>query len=769
MDHIPPPSRLSHPLRAVSLFAPETEYDQGPLYGYLGRIGWTKEDILNINSSQKPRDSVHGVLQTWTYFGMLFEVTGTPVSVHDLSKGENERVFLATHNLPGILGSWIQQEASRSVSLRRQHLEHVSECLVLMADVYDTIYLANPNYLDGGFHLSVQLLYEYLVRAATLVGEAGNTSTFASSPIQYRTLLGPLRFVENRMKRLGWCPSEIHMLAEFSSMTEMVFASLLDRPGPDKGHSRCNSRKCLAYQIANEEEYFTKHISPSCACEFVYALHEVLAEVLLGQADSVPLVALSTPLRGRDGLLYAQLLSSHHNKEHVPYVAISHVWSDGLGNPKNNAIPLCQFNRIAKLVAALYNGEQVMFWLDTLCFPLEPQAAYDMALVRMKQSYEDADKVLVLDRYLLEQKCSEMSDEEIAVRITCAPWNRRLWTLQEGMLAQALLVQFDDTFVDLSRWLRRDRAPTTTLQGLVFCQIWRNYASLRVFETEESKKMDIQQAKEALTFRSTSVSDDEPLCLGNLLGIDPESVVRAGSRTERMKLIWRSIPKAFASTIFWSSPKLQEDGFRWASASLMKEGCGKVKISFEDARWDAEMGLIVTLPGILFTQPSLRLLDSFRLILDRNRFIVQWDLKWSPKLDKETLPWNQTVTSKCTGKYAILLTKPLHMEMEDLTDAASFAQLCRVLDTEEPRVKVQILGRVRLYRLDCLKHHPDLLVPKTTQSAENGKLPPQQPLKPDEGAQGNSAKSRADSIWHYDDRSEISEDAIVREGVWCVD
>ncbi|ROV93518.1 hypothetical protein VSDG_06812 [Cytospora chrysosperma] len=37
----------------------------------------------------------------------------------------------------------------------------------------------------------------------------------------------------------------------------------------------------------------------------------------------------------------------------IPYVAISHVWADGLGNPTANALPGCQVDRLTSLVAKL--------------------------------------------------------------------------------------------------------------------------------------------------------------------------------------------------------------------------------------------------------------------------------------------------------------------------------------------------------------------------------------------------------------------------------
>jgi hypothetical protein len=76
-----------------------------------------------------------------------------------------------------------------------------------------------------------------------------------------------------------------------------------------------------------------------------------------------------------------------------PYIAISHVWSDGLRNPRINALPRCQILRLRDLVANLPRmraantdetadtnvqdnisvpqRQHLLIWIDTLCVPLE--------------------------------------------------------------------------------------------------------------------------------------------------------------------------------------------------------------------------------------------------------------------------------------------------------------------------------------------------------------------------------------------------------------
>jgi hypothetical protein len=764
MEHVLRPHTSPFPLPKIPIFAPDTEYDHGPFFGYLKRTGWTIEDIVNVNDSLKPRNEIHAVLQTWTYFGIIYEVTAVPIITREFSKVEDGAAILSTCSLPTILTEWMHRESKKSASEKRQHAEHMSECFVMVAEIYDTIYRRDPEFLDSNFHLSIQLLYEYMVRAATLAHEP-NSPGESIPPVRYRDLLGVSKVVEQTMK--SWCPSEIHQLSELFSVTEMVFASFLNRPGPDKTHWKCGSTKCLAYQVTDEEEYETKHVESDCACEFVHAASDVLANILLKPDGPVPLVSCSKPLRGMDGLLHVELESSKHNTGNVMYVAISHVWSDGLGNNKTNAIPLCQFQRIVSLVSALFQGQNVAFWLDTLCFPLEPKEAYDMALIRMRQSYEAAEKVLVFDRYLLEKDSLEMAPEEIAMRIACGPWNRRLWTLQEGMLARALAFQFRDTAVDLSTWLQQTQEEPATLHSLVFSNVWKNYASLRVFETDSSRKMNIIQAKKALTFRSTSQSDDEPLCLGNLLGVDPEIIVRAGSKSERMKLIYSAIPRHFTSMIFWNSPKLTDPGFGWAPASLMAEGCGRTRTCYENARWNAELGLVVNLPGVLFSRSYLMVPESFRLIVDGQiRLIVQWDARWYARSDLEMRRNIANPTNKRVLNFGILLNKPLRLEVDDSTDAAFFAQACEVVRTDHHGTHVLLVGRVRVYRLECLKQHPDnYCPPKETLLANVRASEPS--LRKDGRVQHDLKVSRADKIWQQDN-SEIGQGSYHKDSIWCV-
>lgn len=120
----------------------------------------------------------------------------------------------------------------------------------------------------------------------------------------------------------------------------------------------------------------------------------------------------------------------------IKYVAISHVWSDGLGNPRNNTLPTCQLQKIQQWVDDLYpeSSKHVPFWIDTLCVPLEKEVR-KQAIRLMGKTYHASDKVLVLDGWLMKTEISGNYELDFLKLKSCT-WTQRLWTLQEGMLAK---------------------------------------------------------------------------------------------------------------------------------------------------------------------------------------------------------------------------------------------------------------------------------------------------------------------------------------------
>ena len=138
------------------------------------------------------------------------------------------------------------------------------------------------------------------------------------------------------------------------------------------------------------------------------------------------------------------------NKSVDTYVAISHAWSEGLGNLQENTLPLCQLKHLQSLVNSVYLPSvrnNIPFWIDTINVPLAPKLK-GLAIASMDRVYAGARGVLVLDNSL-QRSWSDTSDTERLVRLGHSVWRTRLWTYQEGRLAQDLWIQFQDRAVEM--------------------------------------------------------------------------------------------------------------------------------------------------------------------------------------------------------------------------------------------------------------------------------------------------------------------------------
>jgi len=126
--------------------------------------------------------------------------------------------------------------------------------------------------------------------------------------------------------------------------------------------------------------------------------------------------------------------------EEGSYIAISHVWSHGMGNERENALPTCQLLRLRKYVSDLSKAQGLdsvpHIWIDTLCIPVDPnlQSSRRLAITQLPRTFDETDHVLVVDAELQMSSLSS-SMMEIGLRILCSTWMRRLWTLAEVITA----------------------------------------------------------------------------------------------------------------------------------------------------------------------------------------------------------------------------------------------------------------------------------------------------------------------------------------------
>lgn len=143
-----------------------------------------------------------------------------------------------------------------------------------------------------------------------------------------------------------------------------------------------------------------------------------------------------------------------YNKEvsvSVPYIAVSHVRSAGLGNPSGTSLPLCQIMWLQSLVDWAVEGAgdkrlASFFWIDTLCLPLDKRLR-GTALVHTGHIFATAQATMVHDPPMYTQTFT--SGHGALIRIRGSTWKRRLWTLEEGSIAECLIFHPSNRMVNL--------------------------------------------------------------------------------------------------------------------------------------------------------------------------------------------------------------------------------------------------------------------------------------------------------------------------------
>lgn len=192
-----------------------------------------------------------------------------------------------------------------------------------------------------------------------------------------------------------------------------------------------------------------------------------------------------------------------------------------LGNPAANTLPTCQLRYLQAKVNALHtrgegaesDSEPVLFWIDSLCIPVSEQTrdARHKAIAQMKNTYEEADAVLVLNKEL-EHVSAHTDPATLNMNISRAPWFRRLWTLQEGLLARDIFFQLENKAISLKELLADSFSHPYATGGIIHAQILRDsQAILRRFASFRGNPAHarINDLWRAVQWRTISHDQDE--------------------------------------------------------------------------------------------------------------------------------------------------------------------------------------------------------------------------------------------------------------------
>jgi hypothetical protein len=124
--------------------------------------------------------------------------------------------------------------------------------------------------------------------------------------------------------------------------------------------------------------------------------------------------------------------------QNKPYVAVSHVWSDGtgIGHQEVGLVNRCLFNYLADITREL--GCDAIWW-DTISIPTDKEARRK-AINEMHNNYSRAACTILHDQYLLNYEWAE--DGSPCLALVFSPWLTRGWTALELIMSKEVKVLY---------------------------------------------------------------------------------------------------------------------------------------------------------------------------------------------------------------------------------------------------------------------------------------------------------------------------------------
>lgn len=242
----------------------------------------------------------------------------------------------------------------------------------------------------------------------------------------------------------------------------------------------------------------------------------------------------------------------------LPYMAVSHVWSDGTGTGG-------QEGEVNKCLYGFFHDIAVRFqckgiWWDTICIPKD-HLARAQAIKEMHNNYQDARLTLVHDCFLRDWEWS--GAEAACFAILMSPWFSRGWTALELAKSPKVKIVFKGPcgpiIKDLDEEILAGEDDNTSAGHRVATDIIRN---LRKGITTLDGLLTV------LGSRYTSWPKDRAIISGLL--VDPEVVPKVPGRDIWQQDIYKNVLRKFGKIspghLFHSSATLSS--VSWCPTSL---------------------------------------------------------------------------------------------------------------------------------------------------------------------------------------------------------
>ncbi|EHK47337.1 hypothetical protein TRIATDRAFT_90691, partial [Trichoderma atroviride IMI 206040] len=244
-----------------------------------------------------------------------------------------------------------------------------------------------------------------------------------------------------------------------------------------------------------------------------------------------------------------------------PYIAISHVWSDGtgVGVKDGGTVNSCLFNFFADIAKEL---DCRAIWWDAISIPSERKAR-SKAISKMHNSYSNAQFTVVHDSFLLNVPWKD--DGSPCLALVLSTWFTRGWTALELIMSKKVKVLFGNpeagkrpVVKDLdSEVLAQNPAVSSRAHWLATSLIHRLRRPIE----------DIGDLLAVLSPRSTSWARDRTIIAALLAGV-PNCDFTAGESIITSKIL-EYVGKIPYTCLLHGKPTMRDSGqYSWCAATL---------------------------------------------------------------------------------------------------------------------------------------------------------------------------------------------------------
>lgn len=310
------------------------------------------DGFLVIRKDQ--RHEIPSLLQEWLYFGLLKEFLGREIDEREYfrtSPSTGQRV-LYTANLPFIL----QQCRRRLLALKKDNRSSISDtifaCTTTAAFQCRCIDQEREWTMRDGLPsilLSIRLLIDSLIIATTEFDDSVDSFTKQQRLPLCKELEGippSTSILLDHMVRNGWCIHQANLFCGRFTYAVIYYLASIRRKPSDQNHQDCEGEEnCVAHNT-NPKTYQCRHVKQGCSCQHISISSEDIKAVI--KDGGIPLISFT---KTRSGCMQHKVFRA---KSSTKYTAVSHLWSDGLGNPNQNTLPECQINNLVDQVREAY-------------------------------------------------------------------------------------------------------------------------------------------------------------------------------------------------------------------------------------------------------------------------------------------------------------------------------------------------------------------------------------------------------------------------------